>query len=788
MRIRTKLTLLLLSLAIIPLVIVANIFFFNAQKDLMEEIYERLSAISTLKKDRLEMYFVSKKEDMKAVQGFLDIKINLPTLEQFDKDRYNFAYLKALGRLNDQISAFMRSHQYADIMLLDRKGKVVFNANPMNIKRFQDRNPFNAEVLIKALKDGYISDPVLTGDKSSAYNVFMVSGVNDIQGLFSGYVVLVIDMNAVYDFISSNTGVGNTGETLLLKRMPNNKFLFISPLAHAAQFNTKKEMTLQIDSKISESIDYRGKKVLAVWQNLPSLGWVLMTKIDKEEGFASVTRMRNLFFSILLIVLFVIVLSSLAFAGSIADPVHQLQRGVAIIGKGNLDYKVSMPTHDEIGELSREFDEMVDNLKKTMVSRDELRTMSFHDPLTGVLNRRGLQDVLFKTVTMSQRMGINVQVLLLDLDNFKGINDRYGHGVGDSILTGVAESIKQTVRVSDYVARIGGDEFMVILLDSREAEALMVADKIRMAIAQLFVEVNAGEIVRTTCSMGIMPLGDKPISIDELLQQLHLSLHLSKQEGKNRITYQGAQGKIEASSQDVSAELKKVLVAGDKFFTVAQPIFALRSMSIVGYELLSRLDYEGYTAPDAFLLFARNNDLLSIVDYACLRASLKALKTDPIIKTVHMNIFPSTLAEIPVDRLIEEFSALKDKYHFCLEINEQQILGDPSYLIPPVQKLKEAGIRIALDDYGFGRSSVETLILLEPDIVKIDKKIINDISKDTRKLNNLKRLLKIIESCKASVIAEGIETQADLDVLSSLGVPAGQGFLMGKPEKSSALI
>ena len=145
-------------------------------------------------------------------------------------------------------------------------------------------------------------------------------------------------------------------------------------------------------------------------------------------------------------------------------------------------------------------------------------------------------------------------------------------------------------------------------------------------------------------------------------------------------------------------------------------------------------------------------------------------------------MFPSTLAEIPVERLLEDFASAGKNISFCLEINEQQILRDPFYLIPSVMKLKNAGILIALDDYGFGHSSIETLVLLEPDIVKIDRKIINGISKDPRKCNSLERLLKIIASCKASVIAEGIETKEDLEVLRNLGVPYGQGFFMGKPE------
>ncbi len=803
MRIFTKLTILFLSLAIIPLVLVANLCLYSAEKELTQEIHQRLSVVAALKKDRLESFFRSREEDLKAVQGFLDVQIQLPTLEQFDKDRYNFAYSKAMGRLNDQLRAYINSYHYADILLLDRKGKVVFGAEPKNFQEKRDKFIFNAAELAKAKAGIFISDPVSVDNEKYPHVVYLVCRSQDIQEEFSGYIVLVVDMQMVYDLIANNIGAGRTGETYLVKEKAGNKFLFISPLLHDPQAILKKEMTALSGSAISERVDYSGENVLSVALPLPSLGWMLITKIDKAEVFSPVIKMRVLFISIFLIVLLMIVLSSFIFARSIAKPIYKLEKGARIIGQGDLGHKVAIASNDEVGQLSRSFDEMVDNLKKIMASRDELekeivkrqaveeqlmalsqdlRAMSVHDPLTGVLNRRGLGDILSTTVTMNQRIDLSVQVLLLDLDNFKQINDGHGHAAGDAILVTVAQKIQQTVRQTDHVARVGGDEFMVLLLDSREAEAVMVADKIRIAIAQAFVTAPSGEHVKTTCSIGIVPLGDRPISIDGLLQKLHLSLHLSKGEGKNRIAYQGIEGKIDLKSPDASAEFKKVLVDGNKFYAASQPIFDLRDRRRIGFELLSRLDYEGNNSPDTFLTFARNTDLLGIVDYACLRTCLKVLKNAPITKRIHLNIFPSTLAEIPIDMLLQDLAATGKNIHFCIELNEQQILGDPLYLIPAVSRLKSAGVMIALDDYGFGRSSVETLILLEPDIVKIDKKIIQGISKDERKRNSLRRLLRVIESCKAVVIAEGIETEEDLAILIDLGVATGQGFLLGTPE------
>ena len=731
MRIYTKIIILSLSLSIIPLILVAGIFLYNTQKELKGEIYDRLNAVSVLKKNKLETFFNSRKEDLRAIQGFLDVQRNLPTLEEFDRDRYSFAYSKAKLQLDDQLRAFMNSYAYADILLLSKKGKVVFVANPDHAKAYHDRTFFNAKALEKARNDFYFSGPVSSNELKYPYILYLIAQARDTQDQFAGYIVLEVDMKVVYGFISDNTGLGTTGETFLVKKDPEGKMLFISPLLYDYKAILNKKMALsESDHKISESVDYRGNKVLSLRQDLSFLNWALITKIDKQEVFASIGNIRTLFFIICVLIVIIVVLGCVLFAEAIIDPIRKLQ------------------------------------------------AMTAHDPLTGALNRRGFQDVLMKLFAVTQRMGISVQVLLLDLDNFKLINDRHGHGVGDAILVAVTQKIRQTIRQTDYIARVGGDEFMVLLLDSRQGDAMKVADKIRMAVAETSAGVFFGEIVKTTCSIGIMPLGDRPVSIDELLQKLHLSLHISKSEGKNRIAYQGEQAQANLKSPDATAELKKVLVSGEKFYAASQPIFELKNMTKVGYEFLTRLDYEGYSSPDAFLLFARNANLLGLVDYACLKTCLKASKDVPLERRVYINIFPSTLIEVSVDRLIEDIASAGKNIRFCLEINEQQILGDPLYLIPSIMKLKKAGITIALDDY----SSVETLILLEPDFVKIDRKIVDGISNDSRKFNSLKRLLKIIECCKSSVIAEGIETREDLEVLRKLGVPYGQGYFLCKPQ------
>ena len=245
MRIYAKLIILSLSLSIIPLILVAGIFLYNTQKELKGEIYDRLKAVSVLKKNKLETFFNSRKEDLRAIQGFLDVEINLPTLQEFDRDRYSFAYSKAKLQLDDQLRAFMNSYAYADILLLDTKGKVVFVANPAHAQAYLDRTFFNTPYLKRQKAISTISGPVATNDWKYPYILYMVSVAHDSQGQFAGYIVLEVDMKVVYDFISDNTGLGRTGETFLVKKIPDNEFLFISPLLYDYRAILNKKMAFE---------------------------------------------------------------------------------------------------------------------------------------------------------------------------------------------------------------------------------------------------------------------------------------------------------------------------------------------------------------------------------------------------------------------------------------------------------------------------------------------------------------------------------------------------------------
>ncbi|MBI3999162.1 MAG: diguanylate cyclase [Candidatus Omnitrophica bacterium] len=419
--------------------------------------------------------------------------------------------------------------------------------------------------------------------------------------------------------------------------------------------------------------------------------------------------------------------------------------------------------------------------KELNLVNTRLENLAFLDPLTELLNRRGLQEALSREIQWARREGGSFLVLLVGLDNFKKINDTLGHAVGDVILKEVGRKLKAVLRTTDYLARIGGDEFMILLPQTKWAEGLRAAERVRLAISQGSISSGSAGPVMVTASLGVATVTEATPSIDELLVKTHLALHRSKREGKNKVSYE-RKGRRESSGDNKAiSDVLKALRTTDQFHVFIEPIMQLSDESKIGYELLSHLSVRGFEMPDDFFRLCLANNILTLVDHRCFQICIAAATFFPNGVRRHLNLFPSTLINVPVQHLLDSLPPDSHKGSYCIEISEQQIIGDPSYLIPAVQALKKANVLVAIDDVGFGRSCLESLILLEPDIVKIDKKCVMGFSNDVSRQGSFKRILKVADSLGTEIIAEGIESKDDLALLKELGVKYGQGFLWGKP-------
>jgi diguanylate cyclase (GGDEF)-like protein len=409
-------------------------------------------------------------------------------------------------------------------------------------------------------------------------------------------------------------------------------------------------------------------------------------------------------------------------------------------------------------------------------ARKQLDHLANIDYLTEALNIKGFEQMLSVEQNRLMRTGGQLVAVLANCDNFKQIAATLGHNVSDIVLKEMADRISGTLRPSDHVARLAGDEFLVLLTDTQLAYAMRVAERIRRSISDAPLK-NTPKPLHVTASIGVAALPADVRSVDQILGLTRTALKRSKMSGKNRVSL----SRENNSSSELLAnrDIVDLLNDGKQFRVVYQPIIDLATEKIAGYEMFSRGPDGAFESPAEFFRVCIENDILTSVDLQCLRQCIAA--TAKIHKNMrfHINLFPSTIVDTSVDALLSLFPEDRQGKTYCLEISEPQLTGDPAYLRDQINAIRESGILVAIDDVGFGRSSLDSLIILEPDIVKVDRKYVTGIASEPAKKRLLKRVVNVAKSLGAEIVAEGIESEVDLPVLREIGVNYGQGYFWG---------
>ena len=422
---------------------------------------------------------------------------------------------------------------------------------------------------------------------------------------------------------------------------------------------------------------------------------------------------------------------------------------------------------------------LTESYQKLQESHTLLDAKASLDPLTDCHNRRGLQQILLRETKWAVRKHQELLALYVDIDDFKDINEKIGHAGGDIVIREIANKLRGSLRDTDYVARVGGDDFIALLPDTPWQHGVQLAERLRLNITETIIHTTNEETIQVTASISLAPVSEDVISINELLAEVQPILEQGRIVGKNRVSFHM---KTKSAEEKSESDILTTLRTPEAFRAVKQEIMNLQERTPVGYEFLIRLNHEVYSTPNHFFRIALENNILTKVDLLSLRACLRSAKSLPEGGWFHFNLFPTTLVEIPAEQLLEELMEGRGAGTPCIEINEQQIIGEPTYLIDVIEALKKRGVCIALDDVGFGHSCLESLIILEPQIVKIDRKYVNRITDGPSGLRPLQRMLKVVENIGAEVIAEGIETEEQYKILKDLGVQYGQGYLFGMPK------
>ena len=411
-----------------------------------------------------------------------------------------------------------------------------------------------------------------------------------------------------------------------------------------------------------------------------------------------------------------------------------------------------------------------------------LHGLATHDHLTGTMNRRGIESQLRDEQNRVGHSGVPLSAVMLDCDNFKLANDRLGHAGGDVALSTITRRIQSVLRTSDSLARIGGDEFVVLLPGAPVSEAELVAERIRLAVAAMPVATSHQDVT-ITISAAVTAVDQSIHSLEHLLDRCRFALQASKHQGRNRVSVADLSSDDISASESPLATLLSIINESSSIGVAAQPVLDLRNGRIVGHELLTRCLLPPFLGPSALFQTANEQGLLGSLDERCLVSCLDMSSKLPDGGQIHVNCYPSTLLNMSGERLESIFGAAGlSAQSIVVELSEQQILGDPSLLVPALDGLRSAGVKVALDDVGFGRTSLEALVVLRPDIIKVDQAFVHGIADDKVRRRNIARLVRVVSALGAELIAEGVEKQEDADVLIDLGVLFAQGYLFGHPE------
>jgi len=433
------------------------------------------------------------------------------------------------------------------------------------------------------------------------------------------------------------------------------------------------------------------------------------------------------------------------------------------------------------------------DISERKLAEDEINSLAFYDPLTGLPNRRMLLDRLAQVVAQSTRNEHHGALLCIDLDNFKNLNDNLGHHIGDLLLQQVAQRLSTCIREGDTVARLGGDEFLVILKDlsvsqhQATAEAESVGKIILATLNETYELV--GYEYHSTPSLGITVFADHQGTIEDLLKRADLAMYQAKAAGRNTLRFFDPKMEAVVMARAAMESGLREAVQRSQFLLhyQAQVDGAGR---LTGVEALLRWLHpeRGMVAPLEFISLAEDTGLILplgrwVLETACKQLALWDQQPETAHLTMAVNVSARQFHHRDfVDQVMEILAQTgANPQRLKLELTESLLLDDVEDVIAKMTILKEHGVTFALDDFGTGYSSLSYLKRLPLDQLKIDQSFVRDILTDSNDASIARTIVALAQSLGLSVIAEGVETEAQRDFLAASGCHAYQGYFFGRP-------
>jgi diguanylate cyclase (GGDEF)-like protein len=466
-------------------------------------------------------------------------------------------------------------------------------------------------------------------------------------------------------------------------------------------------------------------------------------------------------------------------------PLQDLEQPLQELAEGNMQVEFPVSEHKEMRTIVTALGDTLRALEKR---EEHLLHLANHDPLTGLYNRHRLTSELDAEIVSCADGEKWSALCFVDLDQFKYINDTCGHPAGDQLLKLAAGQLRNAVRRRDFVARFGGDEFVVLLKDISHDEAEAIGNQVLEQMRSLS-HVAQGHVFHLQCSIGIAAISSNEFNAHELIAQADMACQTAKARGRNRLEFYKLSGKqSERMMQDVRwMRIIRTALENDAFVLHYQPLLHIQSGVVSHYEALLRLQTEqGLIGPRTFLPAATRFGLMADIDRWVIEHAVRALAefdagSEGMRLSVNLSSFAfetEWLAE-DVSRLLEEYSVDADRLVF--EITEQMAVRFAINTDEQVAALRELGCRLAIDDFGTGYSSFSYLKRLPVDYLKIDGSFIAGIVHNHIDQSMVRMVGEMARAAGIETVAEYVQSEAALSLLAEYRIDYAQGYYIGHP-------
>ncbi|MTI46456.1 MAG: EAL domain-containing protein [Firmicutes bacterium] len=710
----------------------------------------------------------------------MDIFAQSPFVENLEWDNINSLFDKQLN---------MGNNMYEYLFIADTRGNYYstsdYSYNNSTLRKLIEENMYGKTT---------ISDPISTNTESKAA-FFIFSPIEDESGNRVGILGGAIDLKSMYAYIrdfrvdyDSSYSFLVTGKGLIFAH-PDSNICMKENIMISSEVMTEEMVTAVKKNMVEEKgffrFYFRGKESLYFFNRIPNTNnWSIITKIPIGYVYSPIESMNKylIFIGILSIILAYIFGS--IFVKTISRPIINLKNMFVKAANGDMTVRAKNITDDEIGQASRSFNKMMDKITR----------LTYYDNLTGLPNRDVFTNQLNLSIAHCKRNDERLAVVVIGMDKFKKVNDTFGHELGDKLLEQVAVELKGLLKKENVISRIGGDEYGILIPEVTNIKKVitLVEDLIRKIKSPRTVEDHE---LFVTYSIGISFYPKDGEDEFSLLKNANIAMHRAKDMGGN--TYQLYSPSMKESLLEeiaLDASMRYAL-KNNEFILYYQPIVNGQSRRIEGMEALVRWMHPklGMISPAKFIPIAEENGLIiplgeKILETACIEAKqLQEQYNQNLFISVNISAiqFKEEGFIDKVARIIKETDF--DPKFLKLEITESMAVTNTNYTIETLEALKKMGISISIDDFGTGYSSLRYLKEFAIDNLKIDQSFVKDITEHSKNAAIVSSIIAIAQNLNLDVIAEGVETEMELDFLKKLDCKYMQGYLFSKPVSMGTL-